>query len=149
LDLKKTADSKNSSGHSSSNMTYYDFSWTSEFKKISISFGISVIAFQIMYYLTPFFVTLRTVFSIFWLFVLPGMSFLLHYRHKLHFVERFVISVPVSIAIVGTFSYYLGLFGLHAKYHGWILPEITIGLGFLFQYFADSFEKRMTKKKNQ
>ncbi len=97
-----------------------------ELKRESIYIGalfiIFLIIFKIIFFKESFFIVLRTVFSIFWLFVFPGYSIMLYWNEKLDFIERLVIGVALSAAVIGISSYYIGLAGLNIKYHGIILP---------------------------
>lgn len=81
-----------------------------------------LIVFKIAFFREEVLVVFRTVISLFWLFVLPGYSMMFYWREKLGFVERLVIGIALSIALVGTISYYLGLLGLHLKYQAFFLP---------------------------
>jgi hypothetical protein len=46
-------------------------------------------------------------------------------------LERLIIGTATSTAIIGISSYYLGLIGLHVKYHGIIIPAALISIGVL------------------
>ena len=100
-----------------------------EFQYVGILFFIMLIIFKIIYYKDDLIVSLRFVGSLFWLFVLPGFCLMLYWREKLDFTERIVIGIAVSAAIIGIFSYYIGLLGLNIKYHGIILPIVLILAG--------------------
>ena len=108
-----------------------------ELKRESIYIGalfiIFLIIFKIIFFKESFFIVLRAVFSIFWLFVFPGYSIMLYWNDKLDFAERLVIGVALSAAVIGISSYYIGLIGLNVKYHSILLPIILISSGiFLF-----------------
>lgn len=93
-----------------------------EFGIIGVLFIVFLIVFKILFYKESFFVVVKTVFGLFWLFALPGFALMYYWHDKLDFLERLVIGVVFGAALVGSLSYYLGLLGLHAKYHGIILP---------------------------
>ena len=93
-----------------------------ESKYIGILFIAALIIFKIVYFKESFVVLLKIVASLFWLFVIPGYFAMLFWKEKLEFAERFVIGVLVSAAIIGIFSYYIGLIGLNIKYHAFVLP---------------------------
>lgn len=63
------------------------------------------------------------------IFVLPGY-FILQGRP---FVERLILGTILSLVIVGTLSYYLGLIGLHIKYH-LVIPILITFIGFCVEY---------------
>ena len=94
-------------------------------KWIGILFLLAVAIFKIIYFKENLIVLLRYVISLFWLFVLPGYFIMLYWREKLDFIERIIIGTASSAAIIGIFSYYIGLMGLNIKYHGILIP-ITI-----------------------
>ena len=76
-------------------------------------------------------VILRVVFSLFAMFIVPGYAITLVMEKKAEFAERIVLGSALSLAIVSTASYYLGLSGLNLKYH-YILPLLLILVGFYF-----------------
>jgi hypothetical protein len=71
--------------------------------------------------------------AIFWLFLIPGFFFMYIWDDKLNFIERIIISVPLSSALIGIASYNLALFGMHIKYHGF-LPVVFLLLAFTILY---------------
>ncbi len=101
---------------------------------IGVLLALALAIFQIVYYKENFIVTLRFVLSLFWLFVIPGYFAMLYWHEKLGLAERIVIGIAVSAAIVGIFSYYIGLTGLNMKYHGYLLPLLIVITGFLAPY---------------
>lgn len=100
-------------------------------KMISLFVAI-IILLKILFYRESVIVTLRAAVSLFWLFIMPGFGLLYYYHERLGFLERLIISIPLSGAIIGITSYYIGLAGLHARYHGIILPmAVLIAAAFL------------------
>lgn len=97
---------------------------------IGILFLLVIIIFKIAFFNEDLFVLTRTVFSIFWLFILPGYFIMLNWP-ELDFIERFIIGIAISAGITGVISYYLGLFGLNIKYHVILLPLAIIIIGFI------------------
>jgi hypothetical protein len=97
---------------------------------MGILFLIVLVAFKIAFYKESFIVLLRMVFSLFWLFALPGYFVMLYWEEKLGFLERFIIGIGISAAIIGILSYYIGLIGIDVKYHAFILPMLMIAAGF-------------------
>jgi uncharacterized membrane protein len=100
-----------------------------EFMHIGILFVLSVIIFKIAFYKESFIVILRTVASIFWLFVLPGFAIMYYWHDRLEMPVRLVLGIGFSAAVIGILSYYIGLFGLHVKYHTILLPLAMILTG--------------------
>ena len=98
---------------------------------IGILFLIAVTIFKIAFYKENFIVLLKTVISLFWLFVLPGYFIMLYWKEKLDFVERAVIGIGIAAAITGIFSYYISLIGFNLKYHAIALPLLMILIGIL------------------
>ncbi|MCH8004060.1 MAG: hypothetical protein IH934_05520 [Nanoarchaeota archaeon] len=54
---------------------------------------------------------------------------MLYWKGTLGFIERFIIGVALSAALIGIFSYYLGLLGLNINYQVIVLPLILILFG--------------------
>ena len=98
---------------------------------ILILFIAIVIMFKILFYKEGFLAVLRTVFALFWVFVLPGFCLMYYWHEQLEFMARLIIGIAVSSAIIGIASYYLGLLGLNIMYHGIILPAACLVAGFL------------------
>ncbi|MDP7506795.1 MAG: hypothetical protein QF362_05145 [Candidatus Woesearchaeota archaeon] len=88
-----------------------------------------IVILKILFYNEDFPTILRTLLAFFWLFILPGFSLMYYWEDKLNFMERFLIGVAVSAAIIGTCSYYFGLIGLNIKYHGILLPLLLLTIG--------------------
>jgi uncharacterized membrane protein len=101
---------------------------------MGILFFVVVITFKIAFYKESFVMILRTVLSLFWLFAIPGYFVMLYWRENLDFMERFIIGIILSAAIIGIFSYYLGLLGLNIKYHAIIFPIALISLGIVSNF---------------
>ena len=102
-----------------------------EFSVIGVLFIIFVIVFKIVFYKESFIVILRMVFSLFWLFALPGFALMYYWHDKLDFLERFLIGTALGLAIDGILSYHLGLLGLNIKYHGVLLPILLLIVAFV------------------
>ncbi|MBI2661726.1 hypothetical protein HYX09_05695 [Candidatus Woesearchaeota archaeon] len=90
---------------------------------------VSIIIFKIIFYNESTINVLRIVFSLLWLFGLPGYFLMLHWQESLDFRERFVVGIALAAAVVGISSYYLGLIEINIKYHGFMLPPIIIAIG--------------------
>ena len=65
---------------------------------------------------------------------------LYYWREKLEFTERAVVGTAAAAALTAIASYYLGLIGLHVKYHWILLPAAMIIAG---------IAANMLKKKKQ
>ena len=102
-----------------------------ELKYMGILFLLVLIIFKIAFYKENLVVLFRNVLSLFWLFVLPGYFIMLYWKEKIGFLERFIIGIALSAAIIGIFSYYLGLIGLNIKYHTILLPLVLILIGII------------------
>ena len=90
---------------------------------------VSIIIFKIVFYNESVTNVLKIIFSLLWLFALPGYFLMLHWHDRLDFRERFIVGIAFAAAVVGISSYYLGLIGINIKYHGFILPPIIIAIG--------------------
>ena len=102
-----------------------------EFAYLAIFFAVIAILFIFIFYKENFVVKIRTVFSFFWLFVIPGYFLMFYWEQNLEFIERAIIGIPLAAAITGISSYYLGLLGLNLKYHIFLMPILLITIGFL------------------
>ena len=96
---------------------------------MGILFLVLLIIFKIVYFKEDLAIILRSVASLFWLFMIPGYSIMLYWREKLDFLERVIVGIGLSAAIIGIFSYYFGLIGLDIKYHGIFMPLMIIFIG--------------------
>lgn len=103
-----------------------------ELQYIALLFVLSLIIFKIVFFKENLIVLLRNVVALFWMFVLPGYFSMLYWKEKIEFLERFFIGISLSAAIIGIFSYYIGIAGLNIKYHFILLPLLLIILGLIF-----------------
>lgn len=102
-----------------------------EMQYIGLMFLLAMLIFKIVFFNENLVVLLRTILSLFWLFVLPGYCVLLYWKDKLEFIERLIIGVIISAGIIGVFSYHIGLIGLNVKYHTFLLPLAIILIGLI------------------
>ena len=100
-----------------------------ESRYVGLLFLIALIIFKIIYFNENLAVLIRFVFSLFWLFALPGYFITLYWKENLEFMERFVVGIALAAAIVGISSYYIGLIGIDIKYHTFLLPFLIIAIG--------------------
>ena len=96
---------------------------------IGILFVLIFIIFKIIYFKNSFSDSLVFVASLFWMFVLSGYFIMFYWKEKLDFMERLIIGIALSAAVIGISSYYIGLTGLNIRYHGTILPLAMIAIG--------------------
>lgn len=106
-----------------------------ESKYMGIVFALVFVALKIAFYKESLLVALRTSISLLWLFVLPGYFLMLYWREKLGFFERLIIGIALAAAVIGIASYYLGLAGLHIRYHSFLLPALFIVAGIAINYY--------------
>ena len=87
-----------------------------------------VITFFIVFYQekTPTILTFSL--KMIYLFLFPGYLFGMSMKASAN-IERTMIGVITVIVSTGIMSYLLGLFGLHIKYHVYLIPLILIVLG--------------------
>ena len=90
--------------------------------RISLVYMALIIIFQTVFYKENVLVTVRSVSSLVWLFILPGFMIMLYWHESLDFLQRLIIGTVLGAAITGLIGYNLGLLGMHIKYHGIILP---------------------------
>jgi len=89
---------------------------------------ISIILFKVLFYKETLIIILRTILSIFWLFILPGYAIMFYWNSELIFLERLIIGAVAGIAIIGVVGYNLGLLGLSIIYSAILLPLVTVAL---------------------
>lgn len=100
-----------------------------ELQYIGLIFLIVLIIFKIAFFKGEISVLLRTVLSLFWLFVLPGYFIMLYWKERISFMERFFIGIVLSAGVIGILSYYSGIIGLNIRHHTIILPLVLILIG--------------------
>lgn len=105
-----------------------------ELVKLLVLFVISFLIIKIVFYRESFSISFLFVFSFFWNFVFPGFSLLYLYKEKLPFFERFIFGTITGLAIISIFSYYIGLVGIHVRYHTFFLPPLFIIIGIFLNY---------------
>lgn len=98
---------------------------------IFVLFIVLTVMLKLIFYNEPFISTVRISFSIFWIFIIPGFYLLYYWHNSLDFLQRFVLSTALSIAIIGTLSYHLGLIGLHIRTHALIIPLAMLIIAFI------------------
>ena len=105
-------------------------------KKESVYLGavflVLLLILKIVFFKEDFIVLARYAVSLLWLFIIPGFFSMLYWGDNIEFIERIVVGFAVSAAVIGVFSYYIGLIGLNIKYHTFLLPLILIVMGIFF-----------------
>jgi uncharacterized membrane protein len=96
-------------------------------KKLGLGFIITFTIIRLLFYKEEIITVFRVAAAFYWLLILPGIG--ITYLWKLDFVERFVLSITLSAAIIGIFSYYLGLVGIHVKTSAYLLPVLSMIVG--------------------
>ncbi len=109
-------------------------------KEGKLLLGILVVLFlalKIVFFQESFLSTLRITLSLFGMFVLTGWALTYYWKEKLDFLERIVIGVAVSSAVLGIVSYYAGLLGWPPKYHGYVLPVLLFLVGMALVWWGE------------
>ena len=96
---------------------------------LCILFAALIVIFKIIYYNESLLSILRVVFTIFYMFILPG--FLIMYHWDFDFLKRLFLGIALSAASVGILSYYIGIIGFR---HHWIVPLLIILFSVIFNY---------------
>jgi len=99
-----------------------------EIRNLGVLLLLLVIIMKLVFFRQDFLTTTRTAIALFWMFVLPGYAILYYWKDKIDFAERVVVGVALAAGFIAITSYYLGLAGVHIKYHGIILPLAMLGI---------------------
>lgn len=98
---------------------------------ILILFAVFLIIFKLLFFKENFWVITKTVFSLFWLFIIPGFALIYYWHDSLDFIERLIIGSALGFAVIGVIGYNLGLIGINMGYQLWIIPIASIIIGIL------------------
>ena len=98
-----------------------------------IAFILVLTLLKIVFYQETIFTLLKITASIFWLFVMPAYFIAAIWKEQITLIERLTIGVPISAAILGILSYYLGLAGLNLQIQTWLLAPIICIFAFVLQ----------------
>jgi len=111
-----------------------------ELIKVGLIYLGLLIVFILTFYKEPVLNLLRITLGIFYLYVLPGYFLTLYYKERLDFFFRTVLGVVLNTAVLLIVSYYLGILGIHLKYHMYFLPPLFIlaGIGIAVYYSRNS-----------
>lgn len=103
----------------------------SELISVVILFFLFLLILKIVLYKENTMILLLVVLKFFYAVILPGLFISSCLYRKLSFTARFVLGSVFTIASISIISYYLGLIGLHVKYHPYILPPSIMLSGVL------------------
>ena len=106
-----------------------------ELLSLIIAFFVMFVVLKIAFFNEPFFSSLRVAFSFFYVYCLPGYALLFYWHENFSFIERFLAGTVMGIALVGIFSYYLGLLGWNVNNQHIVLPLLFIALGFALSFW--------------
>jgi len=106
-----------------------------ESKYLIICFCLLMLSFKIVFYKESLIVIIRIIFSLYWMFILPGLSLMYIFNDKLNFFERLVVGIAVSSAILGILSYYLALFGFHVNNHVYFIPPLIVLISIIVYFY--------------
>lgn len=95
------------------------------------------ISLRIVFFQESFLSTLRITISLFGMFVLPGWALTYYWKEKLKFLERIVVGIAVSSAVLGIASYYFGLLGWAPKSQGYVLPMLLFMVGMILVWWKE------------
>lgn len=105
----------------------------SEIVSVTALFIIFIVIMKITLYKENIFILFLVVLKFFYSIIIPGLFILLHLNKKLGFTSRLILGSVLVIALTSITSYYMGLAGLHVKYHPYAIPPLIVVLGlFLF-----------------
>lgn len=92
----------------------------------AISAGLLVVLF-LVFYQESVGQVFRLWVTLLWLFAIPGYALL--YWAPLRFAAKLVFGIGLQLALLVILSYGLSGIGLHLKFHGILLPLLSIGIG--------------------
>ncbi len=96
-----------------------------EIKKIAMSFVVLTAVFKIIFFNETAANVLKSVASLYWLLILPGIGLTYIFR-DIPIMERLAASIAIGSAIIGISAYYFGIAGIHVKYSLILLPALFI-----------------------
>lgn len=107
-----------------------------ELKAIAFIFAAAIAVMKIAYYKESLIEVIRTTAALFWLFVIPGYTIMLHWKQHLGLIERLFAGTVAAIAINSIASYYLGIAGLRIQNQTILLPAAVIAASLAWQKFS-------------
>ena len=103
----------------------------SELINLAILSLLTMIIFKIVLYKESFIIIFLTTLRFFYSIMLPALFLSLYLHKKFTYATRLILGVIIVFALTSILNYYLGLFGVHIKFHPYILPPLFIIVGFL------------------
>lgn len=100
-----------------------------ELAYLAAVFFVCLIMMRLIFSRDSILVIVKLLSALFWMFVLPGYSLTFWCHRNLDFLTRVVVGVGISAALMAVGGYYLGLLGLHVRYHGIVIPVFLILCG--------------------
>ncbi|MBW2974426.1 hypothetical protein KY366_01795 [Candidatus Woesearchaeota archaeon] len=85
-------------------------------------FLIFLVIFKFLFLKSSFILVFRTVFSIFWLYLIPGFCLMYYFVEKMDIVERMIIGTIFGFAVSSLFGYNLGLMGIKVGVQVLLIP---------------------------
>jgi uncharacterized membrane protein len=120
--------------------------WKKEIGFLVLSFVVLSIFLKIFYYYDSPMTILKVCAGVFYLFILPGYSFLLGFRDEMNCIARFVLAFILGIALEGLTVYYLNLiFHIPVMPYYKIYPLIFIAAGLVFYQRFNLDSRKRTK----
>ncbi len=117
-------------------------------KVLALLFLGATFLFWVAFSKEAFTVVLRTVASLFWLFIFPGFYIMYYWAEQLTFMERFVLGILTSLAITGIAGYYLNVLFVHIKYYPYVIPLATLIVAAVLIFRKASAQKQITPEKD-
>lgn len=112
--MKKKIDSKDSKKSG--------FDIKTEVTYMLISFLMTCIVVYAAFYKQDILTIIKTILSLWWLFLLPGYAILLASSKCKRFSERLIFGTVLGIATYSILSYPLAILGIHVKFHVFLIP---------------------------
>lgn len=100
--------------------------WKSLGIAVLLSMAVLAVMLQIIFYRESPLVIIKVVIAIAYLAIIPGALILHWLIPKISVVEKIIVGSLLSAALVGMFSYYLGIVGILMPVQLWILSPIMI-----------------------
>lgn len=118
-----------------------------EFKAQLLLLSALFISLLVIFKIVLFKETLVTLFLalgvLFYSIIIPGVILLAYLNKKLGSFSRLVLGSVLAIALTGIASYYLGLLGLHVKYHPYIIPPLIMLVGLFLFYRENRYSQNL------
>ncbi len=97
--------------------------------KLAILFILVSVILKIVLYKESVLTILAVTAKLFYTMIIPGM--VIFYRLDKNFMFKLILGFVFVLALTGITSYYLGIIGVHVKYHSYIIPPAIMLIGIL------------------